>query len=154
MRETEEIAFPEGVTKAQENIFERNLWRLYEAIYKDAAISYYVERDQDYDRVLDIFVRANEAGTELNKAQIITSMFESKWEGGAKEKINRLIDQANNHLPRRNNITLEFVMRTCLVLADMPVRYRINSFTNHNIGRIEELWPSYSGCCLAYSYPG
>lgn len=148
MREAEEMTFPEGVTKVQENIFERNFWRLYEAIYKDAAISYYVERDQDYDRVLDIFVRANEAGTELNKAQIITSMFESKWEGGAKEKINRLIDQVNNYLPRRNNITLEFIMRTCLVLADMPVRYRINNFTNHNISRIEELWPDIQDAIL------
>ena len=29
-------------------------------IWKRDAISYYTENDQDYDRVLDIFVRANE----------------------------------------------------------------------------------------------
>lgn len=141
LRETEESSFPKGMTKAQENLFERNLWRFYQAIWKDAAISYYVERDQDYDRVLDIFVRANEAGTELTKPEIIVSMLESKWKKGAKDKIDKLIDQVNNRLPKPNNITIEFIMRTCLVLGNLPVRYRINTFTTKNIDLVEKLWP-------------
>lgn len=142
LKETEEASFHLSGTKAQENIYERNLWRLYQAIWKDAAISYYVEREQDYDRVLDIFVRANEAGTELKKPEIIISMLESKWEKSAKTKIDNIIDQVNDHLNKKNNINLEFVMRSCLFLSDLPVRYRINTFTNKNIDLIEGLWPS------------
>ena len=141
MREKEENSFPKGTTKAQENLFERNLWRLYQSIWKDAAISYYVERDQDYDRVLDIFVRANEAGTELSKPEIIVSMLESKWKKGAKDKLDKLTDQVNNRLPKPNNINIEFIMRACLVLANLPVRYRINTFTNKNIDLVESIWP-------------
>ena len=141
LREGEENSFPKGMTKAQENLFERNLWRLYQAIWKDSAISYYVERDQDYDRVLDIFVRANEAGTELSKPEIIVSMLESKWKKGAKDRLDKLTDQVNNRLPKPNNINVEFIMRACLVLANLPVRYRINTFTTKNIDLVETIWP-------------
>ena len=120
----------------------------YQAIWKDAAISYYVEREQDYDRVLDIFVRANEAGTELTKPEIIISMLESKWKKGAKNKIDYLIERVNDRLPRTNNINLEFVMRSCLVLANLPVRYRINTFTNKNIDLIEGIWPNIGNAIL------
>ncbi|TFH31319.1 MAG: DUF262 domain-containing protein [Promethearchaeota archaeon] len=141
LKDKEEAEFPENILKTQENIFERNLWRLYQAIYKDAAISYYVERDQDYDRVLDIFVRANEGGTELRKPEIILSMLESKWSKGAKNKIEYLIKEVNEGSLRKNNINLEFIMRTCLVLANLQVRYRINTFTTKNIELIENMWP-------------
>lgn len=139
---------PLDITSEQEDRFEQNLDRLYHAIWHDLAISYYVERNQDYDRVLDIFVRANEGGTPLTSDEIILSMFESKWSDGAKEKIYTLIDQANNHLPARNEINQRFVMRTCLVLADMPVRYMVKNFTNQHIELIEALWPSVEDAIL------
>jgi uncharacterized protein with ParB-like and HNH nuclease domain len=143
LRDAEEAKFPEGVTKAKENLFERNLARLYNAVWKDAAISYFVERDQDYDRVLDIFVRANEAGTELTKAQILLSMLTSKWSSHkAKDEIEGLIYLLNEKLPRRNSLGLEFIMRCCLVLTGLPVRYRINNFTNSAIAAIEASWPA------------
>ncbi|MDO9087992.1 MAG: DUF262 domain-containing protein [Anaerolineaceae bacterium] len=140
LKDEEEARFFPGHPKQLENLFERNLWRLYQAIWKDAAISYYVERDQDYDRVLDIFVRANEAGTELNKAQILMAMFTSKWSINAKEQIEGFIHHLNNQLDRKNSLDLEFIMRTCLVLSDLPVRYRINNFTNQAISEIESNW--------------
>lgn len=143
-----EATFSKNITKVQENIFERNLMKLYQAIWKDAAISYYVEREQDYDRVLDIFVRANEAGTELTKAEIIFSMLDSKWDKGAKNKIEALINKVNEQLARKNSINLEFVMRCCLVLADLPVRYRINSFTTKNIELLEQKWPEIENAIL------
>ena len=34
----------------------------------DKAIAYFVETDQDYDRVLDIFVRANQGAVRLSKS--------------------------------------------------------------------------------------
>ncbi len=143
LRDAEEAKFPTGVTKAKENLFERNLARLYQAIWKDAAISYYVERDQDYDRVLDIFVRANEAGTELTKAQILLSMLTSKWRScQAKDEIEGFIHHLNEQLPRKNSLGLEFIMRCCLVLTELPVRYRINNFTNKAIADIETSWPT------------
>lgn len=74
----EEEFLPDGVTKGGLKTFARNLERLYDAIWKDEAIAYYTERDQDYDRVLDIFVRANEGGTKLSKFDLLLSMVTSK----------------------------------------------------------------------------
>jgi len=62
-------SLPGEVTKNQLRIARRNLGRLYQAIWKDEVIAYYTEMDQDYDRVLDIFVRANEGGTKLRSWQ-------------------------------------------------------------------------------------
>jgi hypothetical protein len=141
LREEEEATFPAGVTKTSENLFERNLGRLYEAVWRDHAISYYVERDQDHDRVLDIFTRANEAGTELTKAQILLSMFTSKWtKYKGREEIDGFLKHLNQGLDRKNSFGLEFIMRACLVLTELPVRYRINNFTNGSIARIEDSW--------------
>ena len=82
---------PENVTRGQEKLFERNLDRLYRAIWKDEVISYYMEHEQDYDRVLDIFVRANEGGTKLSKSDLLLSMVTAKWgRVNAREEIFRI----------------------------------------------------------------
>ena len=47
-----------GLLRSDCKTFERNLDRLYKAVHRDEVIAYYTETDQDYDRVLDIFVRA------------------------------------------------------------------------------------------------
>ncbi len=140
LKDTEEASFTLENSRARENQFERNLWRLYQAIWKDSAISYYVEKDQDYDRVLDIFIRANEGGTELTKAEILMAMLTSKWSNNAKDMIEQFIYRLNNQLDRKNDFSLDFVMRTCLILAGLPVRYRINNFTNQAISDIEKNW--------------
>jgi len=148
LRDDLEKSFSPTIVKEKENIFERNLMRLYQAIWTDPAISYYVERDQNYDRVLNIFVRANEAGTELTKAEIIFSMLDSKWEKGAQSEIDSLISLVNDHSARKNNINLEFIMRCCLVISGLPVRYRIDTFTIKNIDLIEKEWPAIKDAIL------
>ena len=141
LRKEEEDSFAPGVTKEQENVFEMNLARLYDAIWRDPAIAFYVERGQDYDRVLTIFVRANDAGTPLSKAQILMAMVTSKWtKVQAKEQIVKLISYINSSLPKRNNLNIDFVMRVCLVLSDLPVRYMVGNFTNDNLSLIEDRW--------------
>jgi hypothetical protein len=83
-----EEALPGDVTKGQMKVFRRNLERLYRAIHTDQVIAYYKETDQDYDRVLDIFVRANDGGTKLSKSDLLLSMVTSSWDGvNAREEI-------------------------------------------------------------------
>ncbi len=72
---------PDTATKKQERILTRNLERLYRTIWKDGVIAYYTEKDQSYDRVLNIFIRANDGGTKLSKSDLLLSMITSKWEG-------------------------------------------------------------------------
>lgn len=132
---------PDETTKKQQRLFEQNLERLYRVVWKNDAISYYTELDQDYDRVLDIFVRANEGGTKLSKSDLLLSMVTSQWDGvNAREEIYGFVGRLNNDLARKNDFDKDFIMKTCLVLADLPVQYKVNNFNNQNLARIQDLW--------------
>ncbi len=137
--ETEKL--PGSTTKSQIILFRRNLERLYRAVWKEEIVSYYSEHDQDYDRVLDIFVRANDAGTPLTKSDLLLSMVTSKWGGvNAREEIYGFVDRLNNNFQSRNNLNKDVIMKSCLVLCDLPVQYKVDNFSNANLNLIQTKW--------------
>lgn len=132
---------PDDVTKLQMTLFERNLDRLYRVIWEDQVIWYYTEPDQRYDRVLDIFVRANSGGTTLTKSDLLLSTVIAKWKDiNAREDIYGLVDRINGELTRKNNLDKDFVMKSCLVLSDLPVAYKVQNFNNENLETIYSKW--------------
>lgn len=138
---SERDKLPDDVTKGMITVFEKNLRRLYQAVWKDTIVSYYTEHDQDYDRVLDIFVRANEGGTRLSKSDLLLSMVTLKWSGvNAREEIYRCVDRVNNELTRKNDLDKDFVMKTCLVLSDLGVTYKVENFNKQNLMLIQQNW--------------
>lgn len=140
-RQEERDRLPDTITKGQIAIFERNLERVYRAVWKDDMISYYTEHDQDYDRVLDIFVRANEGGTKLSKSDLLLSMVTSKWGGvNARQEIYGFVERLNNDLTRKNYFDKDFIMKSCLVLVDLPVAYKVRNFNNQNLSLIQSKW--------------
>lgn len=140
-REKAEEALPDDVTRGQTLTFRRNLERLYRAIWKDDVIAYYTESDQDYDRVLDIFVRANEGGTKLSKSDLLLSMITSKWDGvNARDEIYGFVDRLNESRIRKNDFDKDFIMKACLVVTDLPVAYKVENFNNQNLQMIQNNW--------------
>lgn len=140
-RQQEREKLPDSVTKGQISQFEKNLERLYRAVWKDDVISYYTEHDQDYDRVLDIFVRANEGGVKLSKSHLLLSMVTSKWSGmNAREEIYGFVERLNSDLSRKNNLNEDFIMKCCLVLSDLPVAYKVRNFNNQNLSLMQSRW--------------
>ncbi len=132
----------QGLMRSDRKTFERNLERLYKAVHEDEVIAYYTETDQDYDRVLDIFVRANEGGTKLSKSDLLLSMVTSNWEGvNARDEIFKFVDHININLTRRNDFNKDFVMKSCLVLTDLPVAYKVENFNTTNLAAIRQQWP-------------
>lgn len=130
-----------GFQRTDKRLLERNLKRLYEVVHEDEVISYYTEQDQDYDRVLDIFVRANEGGTKLSKSDLLLSMVTSKWDGvNAREEIFGFVDALNTQLTRSNSFDKDFVMKSCLVLSNLPVVYKVQNFSNDNLDLIRRNW--------------
>ncbi len=132
---------PDSSTRAQERIAGRNLDRLYLTIWKDGVIAYYTEKGQSYDRVLDIFIRANDGGTKLSKSDLLLSMITSKWSGlSARQEIYGFVDHLNAGLNAKNEIDKDFVMKSCLVLSDLDQRYKVANFTTANLKLIEANW--------------
>lgn len=129
------------LTSQQAQVVEHNLRRLYEAISRDRAISYHTETDSDHERILEIFVRANSGGTELSKSDLLLSTLTLHWgTENAREEINGFVEKLNSQLTRKNHLTKDFVMKSCLVLLDLPVAYRVSSFTKEICARIKERW--------------
>jgi len=44
-------------------------------------------------------------------------------------------------LARKNDFDKDFVMKCCLVLCDLPVKYGVQNFTSENLAMIEARWP-------------
>lgn len=132
---------PSSASRQERRQAARNLERLYRVIWKDDAISFYIERDQSYDRVLDIFIRANDGGTKLSKSDLLLSMVTSRWKGvSAREEIFSFVDYLNEGLSATNNFDKDFIMKACLILCDLDHVYKVANFTNTNLQIIESQW--------------
>lgn len=131
-----------GVSQWERDLAEETLRRLHRVIWKDQAVNFYTETDQSADRVLDIFVRANDGGTKLSKADLLMSMITSKWSSGsAREEINGFVDYINKGLGAPNKISRDLVLKASLVLCDYEVVYNVKNFTTEAIAQIEANWP-------------
>jgi hypothetical protein len=130
-----------ALSPRQRGLVDRNLDLLYRRIWREESLAFHLERLQDYDRVLEIFARANDGGTKLDKSDLLLSMVTAKWDHlNAREEIYRLVDRINNGLIRRNHIDKDFVLKCALVLSDLPVAYSAQHFTASNMRLIAAKW--------------
>ncbi|MFZ1023493.1 MAG: DUF262 domain-containing protein [Thermoplasmata archaeon] len=142
-RQEEAERLPSSVTATgKQRVFDRNLKRLYDVIWSRDNVSYHNEEEQDDNRVLDIFVRTNSGGTKLSKSDLLLSMISAEDWGGsnARDEIHDFVDDLNHNLSRRNDLSKDFVMKSCLVLADLSVRYRLENFNRENLAIIGNEW--------------
>ncbi len=87
------------------------------------------------------FVRANSGGTELSKSDLLLSTLTLHWgTENAREEINGFVEELNDQLTRKNRLTKDFVMKSCLVILNLPVAYRVSSFTKDTCARIKDRW--------------
>ncbi|MDQ2095635.1 DUF262 domain-containing protein [Rhodalgimonas zhirmunskyi] len=134
---------PAGATRMDRKIVERNLERLWKVFTEEPVISFFTETHQSLDRVLNIFIRANDAGTKLSKSDLLMTMATSKWRDyNARDEVFNFVDQLNDCLKMKNKVTKDFVLKACLVLNNLEVAYRVDNFTNANLETIEISWPS------------
>lgn len=130
-----------SLSKEQKRVFRTNLDRLYRVIWKDDSISFYTEKSQSYDKVLDIFIRANDGGTKLSKSDLLMSMVTLKWsELNARDEINHLVLYLNNELEGENDVNRDFILRTSLLLSELDFLFKIQNFTKENLALIEANW--------------
>lgn len=132
-----------SISREQKRVFRTNLDRLYRVIWKDDSISFYTEKSQSYDKVLDIFIRANDGGTKLSKSDLLMSMVTLKWsELNARDEINHLILDLNNELESENDVNRDFILRSSLLLSELDFLFKIQNFTKDNLSLIEMNWPN------------
>jgi Protein of unknown function DUF262 len=119
----------------------QRLYDLFEAFRTARPINYYLETDQDADKVLDIFVRVNSGGTTLSYSDLLLSMATNQWQHrDAREEVRALVQQLNTGGPREFSFSKDIVLKTALLIADVDVRFRVSNFTQDNMKRVEAAW--------------
>jgi hypothetical protein len=119
----------------------QRLYDLFEAFRTARPINYYLETDQDPDKVLDIFVRVNSGGTTLSYSDLLLSMATNQWQHrDAREEVRALVQQLNTGGPREFSFSKDMVLKTALLIANVDVRFRVSNFTQDNMKKVETAW--------------
>lgn len=116
--------------------------RLHNRIHTTLVGNYYEEQSQDYEKVLQEFVRANSGGVPLEYSDLLLATATAKWENlDARSEIHDLTDEINQ-IGGGYNFGKDFVLKACLYLTDpLPIQYRVKNFTRPNLRAIETNWP-------------
>jgi hypothetical protein len=131
----------ETLSDEQRDNANRLIGRLHNRIHTTLVGNYYEERSQDYDKVLQVFVRANSAGKPLEYSDLLLSTATAKWETlDARSEIHDFTDSIND-IGTGYNFGKDFVLKACLYLCeDLPIQYKVKNFTKTNLRTIEENW--------------
>lgn len=114
---------------------------LFSAIHQTPTISYYLEKSEELDKVLNIFIRVNSGGTTLSYSDLLLSFATTQWEkGNAREEINGFIDEINQIHPGFN-IKNDVLLKACLMLCDISdISFKVDNFNHNNMITIENEW--------------
>ena len=115
--------------------------RLHTRIHTITIGNYYGERSQDYEKVLQIFVRANSGGKPLEYSDLLLATATAKWKTlDARSEIHDFTDSINE-IGKGFKFGKDFVLKACLYLCkDLPVQYKVKNFTQNNLETIEDNW--------------
>ena len=126
------------ILKPKQDDIDDILTDLWHKMTTSEVINYYKIDEPELDSILDIFVRVNSGGTILSKSDLLFSTIVAHWEEG-REKIEELIQ----HINEKGDgfyFDNDFIMRSCLVLTDSPVLFKVGNFKQENIRKIKNEW--------------
>jgi len=129
----------------QANFASKCLSQLYNVLNDKASISFYLEKGEALDKVLQIFIRINSGGTKLSYSDLLLSVATAQWqEKDAREVIHAFVDEIND-VGDKFDFSKDFVLKSCLVLGDFAdIRFKVDNFTKNNMIQIEQKWDSIS----------
>ena len=130
-----------NVDKEKAKFANKTLFKLHWIIHNYPTISFYQEKSQELDKVLNIFIRANSGGTPLSYSDLLLSFASAQWDKkDAREEINKAVDETNE-IERGFNINKDFVLKACLVLCDFPdISFKVDYFNRTNMMKIQDEW--------------
>lgn len=118
----------------------RNLERLRKRLWEDNHVSFFDLTAPSVLQMSEIFVRINSAGRPLSRTDLMFSTIVARWPEGRAE-VDELIERLNRK-GRGMRFDSDFVMRSCLVLTDLEVLFKTQTFSQDNIDLIRQRWDS------------
>ena len=132
-----------GFTDDQKDIANAHIGRLHSRIHTSRLLNYYEEKSQDYDKVVEAFIRANTGGIKLEYSDILLSTATAKWVNlNAREEIHSFTDSINAIGSSGGySFGKDFVLKGSLYLTDgLPIQYKVKNFNKSNLEKIENNW--------------
>jgi hypothetical protein len=129
------------LTEDQRENANKLIGRLHNRIHTTLVGNYYEEKSQDYDKVLQVFVRANSAGQPLGYSDLLLATATAKWETlDARSEIHSFTSSLNE-IGNGYGFGKDFVLKACLYLSEnLPIQYKVKNFTRKNLRTIESNW--------------
>lgn len=130
-----------GLTSNQDTYSSDTLIQLWNVITQQPLVNYFLEEEQDLDKVLNIFIRVNSGGTPLSYSDMLLSIATAQWqERDARQEIYDLVDQLNR-IGDGFTFDKDFILKASLVLSDTTgIEFRVNNFNHENMATIEKRW--------------
>lgn len=116
------------------------IFKLWSKLNYDKLITYYEERTQDYDKVLDIFIRTNSGGQKLSYSDLLFSYIKLNW-NEARDKFNELVKELNE--AGKYKFSHDVILKTILFIhaSDQDgLKYRTVNFTPAIISSTQLEW--------------
>jgi len=122
------------------------LGQLHKTICSDDNLKVIPFITNDDEKVLNVFVRTNDGGVKLEKADLLLSYMESNKNiftpNGARNEIFDFVDSINKEELHKPNygFTKDDILKASLVLSDLEVQYKIKNFNKSNLETISDNW--------------
>ncbi|KVV14584.1 DUF262 domain-containing protein [Flavobacterium sp. TAB 87] len=125
------------------------LTKLYQVVNEQESINFYLEKSEQLDKVLHIFIRINSGGTKLSYSDLLLSIATAQWKKkDARVIIHSFVDKINA-VGNKFNFNKDLVLKSCLVLTDLKdIRFRVDNFSTENMAKIENEWDNISKSLL------
>jgi uncharacterized protein with ParB-like and HNH nuclease domain len=118
----------------------QTLRKLFDVIFKEPLINYYLEQTQEIDTVLDIFIRTNKGGEPLSFSDLLMSITTANWKSDARKEIPDVVKKVFEIGNPGFLISKDFVLKTCLVLFNDNIKFQIKNFDQKNVIVFENNW--------------
>lgn len=130
-----------SIAKERALFANETLHKLYQAVNEKPNINYFLEEEQNLEKVLNIFIRVNSGGTKLSYSDLLLSIATAQWrDKDARQEINTFVDEINQ-IGNGFNFNKDFVLKSCLVLGDFKdIAFKVDNFNKEAMRKIEKNW--------------
>jgi hypothetical protein len=141
LQDTMYFCIEQGLTADKRTFPSSTLMELFRITKEKPLVNFFQEESQDLDKVLNIFIRVNSGGTVLSYSDMLLSIATAAWKKiDARKVIYDLVEELND-VGEKFTLNKDFVLKSCLVLSDIPaIEFRVSNFTRENMEKIEKNW--------------
>ncbi|MDP2904408.1 MAG: DUF262 domain-containing protein [Methylovulum sp.] len=125
----------------------RTLSTLKNVIHSKPLINFYLEKEQQIDKALNIFIRINSGGEPLNFSDLIMSIAVANWEKkDARKEIHNLTDSIRD---KGFIISKDFILKSFLYLHSKDIKFKVTNFSKSNAKSFENEWDKIRNTILS-----